>query len=119
MGRFDYNLNFPIEPVQTLGGAGLQRGEESGEVFCPRKLSHIAKMRCHQYQQENGCGAGCAAAVSEQEIDELRVAMIFKDDGGVGAGSYICAECGGAKLALRSNLCMHCAAVSNNLFLVK
>lgn len=48
------------------------QGERTGMVFCPRRMGGIAVMRCGEYQEEFGCGPGCASRATAGQIREMR-----------------------------------------------
>jgi hypothetical protein len=54
---------------------GAQRGEATGEVLCPRRLSHIAEMRCGEYQVRDGCQFDCPNAVKTARLAKLKLQM--------------------------------------------
>jgi hypothetical protein len=54
---------------------GAQRGEATGEVLCPRRLSHIAEMRCGEYQVRDGCQFGCPNAVKAARLANLKLRL--------------------------------------------
>lgn len=87
--------------------AGLGRGEPPGEVFCPVKFSTIGVMRCGEYQDARGCGAGCAAKAPAEDIARAR-AEITGDAIASGVSSLICAVCGGGKLSAARPCCARC-----------
>lgn len=41
---------------------------QTGMVYCPIKQSHIAIMRCEQYQMRNNCGETCTMKALPSEI---------------------------------------------------
>jgi hypothetical protein len=107
---------FPLMPAQFVNNAGLWRGESSGEVYCPRKWSHIAVMRCGEYQDRDGCGSTCAAKPAEEDLARARAQVVQRDEsesGPGGKGTLTCRYCGGAKRLLRSTACRDCRYVSH------
>lgn len=111
--KYAHLLSDPLLPLQTGGNAGLQRGEPSGEVLCPRKKSLIGVMRCGEYQDADGCGAGCSARAAAEDVARAR-AEVECFTSGAGRGSYTCLRCGGPKLYLKSGMCMSCGNVESN-----
>lgn len=94
------------------------KGEETGMVWCPQRLSEIAVMRCAEYQKEFGCGSRllttggpCLFRATPGQIRQAQAAQSerLKEPSHDAAGSYICPQCGGAKALKRSPLCRSCA----------
>lgn len=54
---------------------GPLRGEPTGEVFCPQRLSSIAVMRCGEYQEQFKCQFGCPNAAKAVDIGNAKKAM--------------------------------------------
>lgn len=54
---------------------GAGRGEPTGEVFCPPRLSSIAVMRCGEYQEQFKCQFGCPNAAKAVDIGNAKKAM--------------------------------------------
>jgi hypothetical protein len=86
----------------------------TGMVFCPQRLSHIARMRCGEYQERFGCHCKNAAAPGEiKALGALVEEGVFLGrDRGKGGGGCVyfdtCAVCDEPKAHNRSRRCHRC-----------
>jgi hypothetical protein len=116
------HMTYPPEASQVPGPL-YRRGEPTGMVFCPLRLSSIAVMKCGEYQALHGCGAGCAQAVSAAAVAELRGVMerfrteLVPDLRVRGKerypGSKTCIVCGREKKTNIGKRCRSCATLNN------
>ena len=84
------------------------KGEETGMVWCPQRLSGIAEMRCAEYQKQFLCGIGCAGAVKRARAAELNAALKFSENNLSRRGFAECVECGEAKKNTLAPYCRSC-----------
>jgi len=108
MARNFHFADFPLEPSQFVNNSGLRRGEDSGEIFCPRKLAHIGVMRCGEYQDADHCGDGCAAKAAPDDIARARAEIAHARVDKGGKRSWLCNQCGGPKRGFYSQTCGTC-----------
>jgi hypothetical protein len=106
------------QTTHQAASKGAQRGEATGEVFCPRRASHIGEMRCGEYQERDGCQFGCPNAVKPIRIAELKLELRQYPLEGrhVQRAEYVsrphydhCIECGNEKSPNPSLRCVSCA----------
>jgi len=90
---------------------GAQRGEATGEVFCPLKLAHIAEMRCGEYQELHGCQFRCPHAVTASRLAELKK-QLRVDEPEETKTYVVCASCGKEKPPTPSPLGRCCSKVN-------
>lgn len=50
-----------------------KRSSPALEIWCPRRTSHLAAMRCGAYQVSDGCGEGCRFKADPDTIHALYV----------------------------------------------
>ena len=96
---------WPYLREQLEGAPYYRRGEPSGMIFCPKRLSEIAVMRCGEYQMRDGCGFGCKQKASVDAIVEARAAMRVDEDR---PSPLNCAMCGAAKETDKGRYCRRC-----------
>jgi hypothetical protein len=107
------------QPLPSSDGAWnpiARKTENTGAVFCPPRLSHIAKMRCGEYQERFGCQRRCRNAVAPGEIKALGALVeervsLGRDRGKGGGGCVYfdtCAVCDEPKAHNRSRRCHRC-----------
>ena len=78
-------------------------------IFCPKRLSEIAVMRCGEYQMRDGCGFGCKQKASVDAIVEARAAMRVDEDR---PSPLNCAMCGAAKETDKGRYCRRCRSLA-------
>src|SRR3990167_9116873 len=81
------------------------KGEETGMVWCPQRLSSIATMRCAEYQKQFGCGFGCASKATQGQIAAVKMSAGNMQE--ACAGPRICPSCRGPKSHL-AKVCIKC-----------
>lgn len=63
-------------PSDLLPGHNLPNRPSPGEIFCPKKLSGMAIMKCGEYQK---AGCSCPIMASPQEIEFIKSKMRFRE----------------------------------------
>lgn len=80
----------------------------TGAVFCPQRFSHLAIMRCAEYQNKYGCGHACHSAATPEEILALSIVRNRPLMETVSVNSF-CLDCGRKKLSAQGKRCKVCA----------
>jgi hypothetical protein len=84
----------------------LPEGDVTGAVFCPLRFSHLAVLRCAEYQDRDRCEVGCRTAATKAEIEAVIFnARMGKEDD---PGAYTCSRCGKGKARLDIDVCNGC-----------
>jgi hypothetical protein len=71
LGQQTIDTEQMLHTIKHVTGAG----EFTGMIFCPRRSSSIAIMRCGQYQVSEGCQLGCPNAASPADIKKVQAEM--------------------------------------------
>lgn len=98
----------------ALGRAGSVKVEKefTGMVFCPQRQSHIAMLRCAEYQREYGCGVACKNAATPEQIN--MVVTDARQDIDEGEEEPRCLICGKAKKTRVGKRCRDCSSRVNS-----
>lgn len=101
------------------GGAGVESSNlvalnvapsvvNTGMVWCPVRMSHLAVMKCFSNQTRHGCALGCANAVTKREVQLTvsRSSSYVENEEQI--GRVFCIDCGNPKKGRTGLRCRRC-----------
>ena len=110
-------ITYPIEPSQQSPRGIYPSDQNSGMVHCPVKTASIAVMRCGEFQDRDGCAAGCKYAATQAQIAEVNESIKTTYDlDHYSDKTEDCPDCGEKKYKYRQCKSATCAPEGNQRY---